>query len=219
MVVHPALFDEVSKAASIFGDLPALKETFALPTLEERLEVCAQVLDLRHGVQIFAAASEQPGKGEAKRFVESALQAAGNSKSTSRVLKDELNWPHQLTFQSVGTFAVSIRKVFDAREDHLNPKQRYQLMLLASYMNAAAAEVCRFDPAEIRSPAQAVKMAALMEVLYGCGFGNERLSAEEADRLLSEVKAADEALSLTGYAGLTGAALTLSQHLAALNLP
>jgi len=92
----------------------------------------------------------------------------------SRALKDELAWPEQVTLDNLGAFAVSLRRTFDARGAELSVEQRYHLMRLAICLDAAAFGLCALNPDEVNTASQALKMAALIEVLYGCGFGDER---------------------------------------------
>jgi hypothetical protein len=183
MIISPERFRDVAHTLSVFNDLPALKDTFSLSRPEERLDACAPVLGLSHGVRTYWAINSQasePGGAETNHFVEGALNALG--KSMNRVLKDELNWPRRLTLETLGPFAVSVRKTFDARSDHLTTEQRRHLMRLAVCLDAASFELCAHEAGENASPSQSRKIAALIEVLFGCGFGDERWT-EVSNRL------------------------------------
>ncbi len=96
------------------------------------------------------------------------------SSSISRALKDELHWPQEVTLENLGAFAVSVRRAFDTRATDLTTEQRYHLMRLAVCLDAAAFGLCAFNAEEAGTPTEALKMATLIEVLYGCGFGDER---------------------------------------------
>jgi hypothetical protein len=101
-----------------------------------------------------------------------SLESVGSA--MSRALKDELSWPQSLTLETLGSFAVSVRRAFDIREDHLTAVQRHDLIQIAARLNEAADGLCAFNPAETYSPIQARKIGVLIEVLYGCGFGDDR---------------------------------------------
>ncbi len=164
MIFKPSLFQEAAGRLNAFQDLADLRAIMGLPSAKERLGACAQALDLRHGVQVYGAMlvfTDAPD----------ALDSVGSS--MSRAVKDELSWPQTLTLETLGSFAASVRKVFEVRSDHLMAEQRHDLMQIAARLNEASADLCAFDAAEAISPIQARKIGTLIEVLYGCGFGDD----------------------------------------------
>lgn len=102
--------------------------------------------------------------------------------SISRALKDELNWPKQVTLDTLGPFALSLRQTFESHGGEIDSQQRYYLMRLAIGLDATAFGLCAMRPDESGTAAQALKMATLIEVLYGSGFGDQRWLAV-SDRL------------------------------------
>lgn len=142
-----------------------LRSAVSLPSVKERLEASAAALDLRYGVQIYGAMLV---------FNDRHDDLAVIQRSISRALKDELAWPPSLTLESLGNFAASVRKSFDVRGDHLTAEQRHDLMQIAALLNEASDSLCAFDPAQTLSPIQARKIATLIEVLVGGGFGDDR---------------------------------------------
>ncbi|HSA59553.1 MAG TPA: PEP/pyruvate-binding domain-containing protein [bacterium] len=102
--------------------------------------------------------------------------------SISRALKDELHWPKQVTLDALGSFAVSLRRTFEAHGAEIDTQQRYYLMRLAIGLDATAFGLGAFNPEETGTAEQALKMATLIEVLHGTGFGDERWLAV-AERL------------------------------------
>ncbi|HSA59552.1 MAG TPA: hypothetical protein VLJ37_07690 [bacterium] len=165
LIFKPSLFQEAAVRLNAFHDLDDLRAIMGLASIKERLGACAQAIDLRHGVQIYGAMMVFNDELD-------ALESLG--KTMSRALKDELNWPHTLTLETLGGFAASVRRTFDMRSDHLTAEQRHDLMQTAARLNEASANLCAFDPAEAISPIQARKIGTLIEVLYGCGFGDDR---------------------------------------------
>jgi hypothetical protein len=239
LVFKPSLFQEGAGRLRAFRDLEELGAMSRLPTIKERLRASAQVLDLRHGAQIYGAMlvhSERPDELQ-------DLQA-----SMSRALKDELKWPRDLTTETLGDFAVSVRKTFNAHGDYLTAEQRHDLMQIAARLNGAAGDVCAFDADQDVSPIQARKLGALVALLYGSGFGDDasesvseglrrlarnwgkldvmerekrlRLLADSAKKLLEEVKTsyADlfDPIGAVPFFRLHGAIAPLTAHLAAL---
>jgi hypothetical protein len=168
MIFKPSLFQEAAARLDVFRDLSELRAVTALPSLKERIGASALALDLRHGVQLYGAMMVFPVFNDRP----DALESVGSA--MSRALKDELTWPQTLTMETLGSFAVSVRRAFDIREDHLTSVQRNDLIQIAARLNEAADGLCAFNPAETYSPIQARKIGALIEVLYGCGFGSDR---------------------------------------------
>jgi hypothetical protein len=74
----------------------------------------------------------------------------------------------------LGEFAVSLRNLFTAHEGDLTGEQRYHLMRLAIALDGAAFGLAAFHEGEAGTQEQALKLATLIEVLYGTGFGDER---------------------------------------------
>lgn len=165
LVFKPSLHQRITERLSVFDDLSELRTLVALPSVKERLKAAALALELRHGVQIYSAMLVFSDRPDDLDVV---------SKSMSRALKDELNWPQSLTLETLGSFAVSTRKAFDVRGDHLTAEQRHDLMQIAARLNEVSADLCAFDPAQTMSPIQARKIATLVELLYGTGFGDDR---------------------------------------------
>jgi pyruvate, orthophosphate dikinase len=133
------------------------------------------------------------GPPEAIRMLERALfhydrVCAGTvdlerlGRSMSRAVKDDLQWPETLTLENLGAFAISLRKTFDVRGEEMKGEDRYFLMRLAIALDGAAFGLGAFHEGETGTPEQALKMATLIEVLYGTGFGDERWLAV-AERL------------------------------------
>jgi hypothetical protein len=165
LVFKPSLFQEGAARLKAFGDLNDLRALSLLPSIKERLKASAGLLDLRRGVQIYGAMlvfNDRPDELEVVR------------RTMSRALGDRLNWPQNLTEGTLGDFAVSVRKAFDAYEDSLSAEQRHDLMQIAARLNESSAALCAFDAAEVVSPIQARKLSALIGVLYGAGFGDDR---------------------------------------------
>lgn len=102
--------------------------------------------------------------------------------SMSRAIKDMLVWPKEVTLENLGAFAVSVRQSFDAHAEDLTGEQRYHLMRLAIALDGAAFGLGAFNEGEAGTQTQALKLATLIEVLYGTGFGDERWLAV-AERL------------------------------------
>ncbi|HEX5038072.1 MAG TPA: PEP/pyruvate-binding domain-containing protein [bacterium] len=92
----------------------------------------------------------------------------------STALKDELGWPKELTLENLGPFAAALRQVFGARAEDMTAEQRYKMMRLAICLDAAAFSYAAFREEETGTPEQGLKMAVLLETLYGTGFGDER---------------------------------------------
>lgn len=168
--------------------------------MDDRLGACAQVLDLRHGVEIYWMAASQR---EPRRFQEGALMALG--RSISRALKDELMWPRHITLDSLGGFAVSLRQTFDRRTDHLTAEQRHHLMQIAVCLDTLSSTLCAVDSGEALTPSHIRKTATLIETLFGCGFGDDhwltvsdllRRTARNWER--TETKSRNELMSRLG---------------------
>jgi hypothetical protein len=229
MAQQPTLFTEISRILGPFGELPGLKEAFSRPELEDRILACAPALDLKHGVRLYVEAVADHPNRASEPFVRGALIAVW--RSMSRVLRDELSWPQRVDLESLGPFAVSIRKAFQVRGESLTSEQRSHLMRLAAHLDAVSPEICRFEEAENLSSVQAHKIGTLIEVLYGCGFGEERC-LDAPDRLHRLVRgwgkadalgveaafrlAAETARDLLGEAEATNGAAALIRHLEAL---
>lgn len=110
---------------------------------------------------------------------------------------DEIPWPDDaalskdgmegLDQETLGRMAVAVRRVFERHEMELDTKNRYYLMRLAIALDVACFGLCRWKPAESQ-PKQAVKLATIIRVLYGCGFGKESwlTLAEHYDRLAAD---------------------------------
>lgn len=164
LVFKPSLFQEAGGRLKAFHDLEDLRSVSAMPSIKDRLKACAQVLDLRHGVQIYGAMmvfNDRPADLDTIR------------RSMSRSLGDRLSWSENLTTESLGELALSVRKTFDAYGEHLAAEQRHDLMQIAARLNEIADDLCDFA-AEARTPVSARKLGAVAAVLYGSGIGNDR---------------------------------------------
>jgi pyruvate,orthophosphate dikinase len=86
----------------------------------------------------------------------------------------KLDWPKELTLENLGAFAVSLRTAFESHASELDGQERYHLMRLAIALDGTAFGLGAFHEGETGTAEQALKIAALIEVLYGTGFGDER---------------------------------------------
>lgn len=99
----------------------------------------------------------------------------------SASLKDLLpEWPVELTLENLGAFAVAVRNAFDAQGGEVTAEQRYYLMRLAIALDGAAFGLGVCNEGDAGTPQQALKLATLIEVLFGTGFGDERWLAVAA---------------------------------------
>ncbi|OGQ47687.1 MAG: hypothetical protein A3H42_02980 [Deltaproteobacteria bacterium RIFCSPLOWO2_02_FULL_46_8] len=158
----------------------------------------------------YLARARSDGNGMVIRLLEEAkvlCEEIYNRKLNLNSVRDILNEPHvsakiawpegELDLVGLGRLAVSVRDAFDSII--VFPEDRYHLMRLADSLDQVAFGLCALNEGEAGTAAQVRKMATLVQVLYGSGFGNkgylevaQRLSslAEEWDLLNSDVREA-----------------------------
>lgn len=102
--------------------------------------------------------------------------------SLSLPLRKSIRWPATTTpgLKELGDMAVSIRDAFDSNEADLNPYDRFELMTLAIQADKLARGLAA--PSESDDVfATANKMATLVRVLFGSGYGEKNYLAVAMD--------------------------------------
>ena len=112
----------------------------------------------------------------AEKIYEGKLELSQVAPVLSKPIRDTIKWPtsDSPTLEELGDFAVSIREAFDKNENQLSTEDRYVLIRLAISANVTAYATASISENEnVETPTEARKMACLLRVMYGCGFGDQ----------------------------------------------
>lgn len=116
-----------------------------------------------------------------KTIYEKPYDTAQARSSLSPAMRDWIDWPpaNQITnLEDLRAMAISLRQAFEAWDGNVNfaAQDRLALMRLAVEVNHSAIGLCRVVASDDNAT-QLRKIASLLTVMYGCGFGDRGLLA------------------------------------------